>query len=418
MLQLILMSLLLLPGEGVSWERDYKLAFEQAVARNVPVFLAFNMDGEGANDNTARTLYQDPEFVARSRDFVCLIASTGKHETRAEVVDGAERQVCARFGAVTCDEHLKVEIRASEEFIGRDTVIAPQHLLISPSRQVLARKAYQASKDDLFKMMTLAEKELLRLAGKEDQAEGARLRELKELALERNAERRGAAIAELGRMCSLEARELLFALTGAENMDATRMEAIDALAVKGNYDALPVLRALLKDKSSMIVKHAIVALEKLELPIAVPDLMKLWKKNSKSTVAKEIPRAVAHCAPDDPEVREAIYKAAKASQDSAVEESAIVAMSALRLDEEGVKILADKLNARSGNTRGLAAWALGSSKLKEAAPVLEKALESESNANVRECMEAALRNLQIESGPDDPAFANMLRRFIEDDVER
>ncbi|MBI4879223.1 MAG: HEAT repeat domain-containing protein [Planctomycetes bacterium] len=418
MLHLILLSLLLAPGEGVSWERDYKAAFEKAVERNVPVFLAFNMDGEGANDSTARSIYQDPEFVERSRDFVCLIASSAKHEARAETVDGAERQVCARFGSVTCEEHLKVEIRASEEFIGRDTVIAPQHLLITPSRRLLARKAYQASKDDLFKMMTLAEKELARLAGNEDQVEAARLRELKELALERNSERRGAAIVELGRMSNLEAHEMLFSLTDAENMDATRMEAIDALAVKGNYDALPVLSALLKDKSSMIVKHAIVALEKLELPIAVPDLMKLWKKNSKSTIAKEIPRAIARCAPDDPEVRESIYKAAKASQDSAVEESAIVAMAALKLDEEGIEILADKLKARSGNTRGLATWALGSSKLKEAAPILEKAKESETNANVRECMEAALRNLQIESGPDDPDFANMLRRFIEDDVER
>ena len=43
--------------------------------------------------------------------------------------------------------------------------IAPQHLLITPKGQVLARKAYQASKNDLFHMMTLAEKELARQAG-------------------------------------------------------------------------------------------------------------------------------------------------------------------------------------------------------------------------------------------------------------
>ncbi len=395
--------------EGITWEKDYDEAFAKAKERNVPVMLAFNMDGESANQSTADQIYRDPEFVARSRDFVCLIASTSRH--------AAAGGICSRFGAVTCDEHLKVEIKASDEFIGKDTVIAPQHLMITPARTVVARKAYFASKAEIVRMMRLAEKSMQTMS--DDDAEAKLLRELMERAQERNAERRGAAIAELGRMEHPAARDTLFKLTLPANMDATRMEAIDALATKGNYDALPVLLDRLKDKNNLVVKHAIVALEKLELPAAVPDLMRLWKKKPKSTIAREIIRALAKCAPADAEIQNLVLKSAKKSTDTVVELSSIIALVDLETkDDRAFELLREKVKDRNGNVRGLAVWCLGTMKEKDAIPVLEALAADESNAQVRVCIQAALRNIAIESGPEDSELANQLEQFLEEDIRR
>ena len=417
----VLVSLLFLPTSdtgGIQWERDYAAALEKASAENKPIFVAFNMDGEGANENAALKLYRTPKLVARSREFICLIASTSEHESRTEVIDGESREVCSRFGSVTCAEHLMVEIRASDAYVGKDTVIAPQHILLTPKGAIVARRAYQASLNDLFKMMDMAAREVAREASGGDSAELKRLKDLKLQAFERNAERRDAAISELGRLSDLEARNTLFSLVKPGKMDATRISAIDALATRGNYDALETLIDCLKDKNNLIVTHSIVALEKIELPPAVPPLMKIWKKKPKGLIAKEVIRALAKCAPADEEVRQLVYKAARSSKDSVVEMSAVVAMASLDCDPTGLDILADKLKERSGNVRGLGAWVLGALKLEEAIPILENALLTEGNAEVRECMEAALRNIPIKSGPDDAAFANMLPKFIMDDVAR
>jgi len=418
---LLLFVLLALPVKetgGIPWERDFAQALERAAAEKKPIFVAFNMDDEGANENTAFRLYKDPQLIERCRDFVCLIGSTGKHEPRTEMIDGESREVCSRFGNLTCAEHLMVEIRASEAYVGRDTVIAPQHILLTPSGSIVARKAYQASLNDLFKMMDMAAKEVRRAEGGGDTAELKRFKELKQQAFERNAEIRDAAIAELGRLSDLEARNTLFSLVKPGKMDATRIAAIDALATKGNYDALEVVIDCLKDRNNMIVTHAIVALEKIELPLAVESLMKYWKKKPKALIAKELIRAMAKCAPEDAEVKSLVYQAARSSKDTVVEMSAIVAMASLELDQQGLEILAGKLKERSGNVRGLGAWSLGALKLEDGVPILEAALATETNAGVRECIEAALRNIQIKSGPDDPGFANMLPRFISDDVAR
>ncbi|MFH0946433.1 MAG: HEAT repeat domain-containing protein [Planctomycetota bacterium] len=418
---LILIAVLVFPADdrgGVQWERDYEKGLQKAKDLDIPVFLAFNMDGERANENTALTLYRDPEFIKRTRQFVCLIASKDSHESVEEVVDGQARQACSRFGSVSCEEHLKVEIRASKEYVGRDTVITPQHILILPSGMVVARKAYQASKNDLFKMMEMALKAVARAGKSGDSEELHRLQELKKQALERNADRRDAAIAELGRLPDPEARDALLDLCGSENMNATRLAAIDALATKGNYDALETVIACLKDRQNMVVMHAIVALEKLGLPEAVPVLTKMWNRKPKAIVAKEILRALAKCAPGDPEIRKMVHKAAETSKDSVIEWSAIVAIASLDGEPSDIEVLAKKMRDKSSNVRGLAAWSLGTLKRPEAVPILEGALESETSGDVRECIEAALRNIPIKSGPDDAKLANIVSRFFTEDIER
>lgn len=393
---------------GVDWQHDLEQAFATAKTRQVPVLLAFNMDGEGANDDTVR-IYKDPEFVAASKDYVCVICSTFSH--------GAGE--CARFGGVTCAEHQKIEIKAREAFIGKETNIAPQHLLISPDKKVLARKAYFAGKSELLKLMRMAAKAVKGGAGGGDEldADAKRLAELMEAAKDRNAERRGAAITELGGLESLAARDALIALVEPKNMDATRMEAIDALASKGNFDAMPALLSCLKDGNPLTVKHAIVGLEKICLPGAIPDLVKLWKSRPKAMIAREIPRAIAKCAPDDPEMQDLVRKACS-SKDSVVKWSSIIALASLPKDAATRAVLDEKLKDTNGSTRGLAVWAVGKMRWREMRPTLEALAKTENNVEVRACIDAALKNLAIEKGPDDPGLDALTWKFLAEDISR
>ena len=405
LLSLLVVSLM--TGEGVAWKKDYAQAFQEAAERNVPLLVAFNMDGEGANTWTAEKLYRDPRFVERSRHLVCLIASIGEH---------GEGE-CSRFGAVSCAEHKKIEIAASDEFIGKDEVIAPQHLLIAPGdRRVLCRKAYQASLDELLKLIRMAEKAVKRGTTPdandlppEHLNEYARLDELRELVEERNAERREPAIRELGTMELIEARELLCELTGPSYMDATRIEAIRSLASKGNFDALPVLVDLLRDRNSMVLAEAIRALGVLELPGARAELMRLWKKKPKSIIAKEIPGAMVKCAPNDADVQKAMYRAIK-SKDTVVRLHSLIAMRDMPADEKVDKALLKGLRDRSGNVRALSAWCLGMRECPEAVPALEKLARSENNAEVRECIAAAIA--QIKDPKETCSLEHMTWRFL------
>ncbi len=403
MLAAILMCAVL--ADGVAWEHDFDAAIAAAKTRAVPIFLAFNMDGEGANDDTVR-IYKDPEFVAASKNFVCIIGSTFEHGP-------AE---CPRFGTVTCAEHKKTEIKSREAFIGKENNIAPQHLLISPDGRILARKAYFAGKSELLKLMRMAAKSL-RTSGDDIASDEKRLADLIEGARDRNAERRSLAIQELGNLEDLAARDALIALCTPKNMDATRMEAIDALASKGNFDALPAILECLKDGNPMTVKHAIVGLEKLELPNAVAPLVKMWKSHPKAMIAREIPRALAKCAPADAEVQDLVRKACS-SKDSVVKWSSIIAVASLPKDDATAAVLKEKLKDGNGSTRGLAVWTIGSMRWKEFEPALIDLAKGENNADVRECIEASLRNLKIEKGPNDNALHGMTSKFLLEDVTR
>lgn len=409
-----LMVAALTVADGVAWETDYDAAFVHAKERAVPILLAFNMDAEVANDDTLKQVYQDAEFIKRSKDFVCLIASVSSHAPK----DGGDHPVCSRFGAVTCEQHQKIDIKARAEYVGKDTAIAPQHVLISPDRFVLARKAYFASKSELLDLMTLAEKAVRRGTGSGGASpDAARVKDLVVGAQDRNAERRRPAIAELGRFASPDARKALFELCDPTHMDVTRVDAIDALATRGNYDALPIVLALTKDKSVQVVKHAIVALEKLELPDAVPPLLKLWRARPKATVGREIIRALASCGKTNAEVQDVVRKATS-SDDTVVEQSAIIALTSLPPDAATNEVLAKKLADRNSNVRGLAVYSIGKLRIPALKATLKERLPDESDTNVRSAIEIALAAYDFTGKGDEPRLYGLSGRFLEEDVTR
>ncbi len=131
------------PGDDASqiaWEGGFDRAFDEARRASRPVFVAVSMDNETANDAIAATHFRDPRLVAVTRAFVCLLSNPNRH---------AESGACPRYGAITCSEHQAIEVRVRTEILGTESVVAPQHFVLTADRDVVARRMYLLSVSDL-----------------------------------------------------------------------------------------------------------------------------------------------------------------------------------------------------------------------------------------------------------------------------
>jgi tetratricopeptide (TPR) repeat protein len=115
----------------IRWQRTLEDALAISAAEGRPILIAVNADGESASERIVRERYRDPEFVALTRPFVCLIASPHRHSPRDYEWDGS-RMPCPRFGEVTCGEHQAVEPVVFDRFLGGER-ISPRHALVLPS---------------------------------------------------------------------------------------------------------------------------------------------------------------------------------------------------------------------------------------------------------------------------------------------
>lgn len=113
----------------IHWQRSLDDALALAKATNRPLLLALNMDGESASDRIVHENYRDPEFVAATRDCVCLVASVFRHSPRDHDDDG-RRIPCPRLGEITCGEHIALEPLLFERFLADGERVAPRHALI------------------------------------------------------------------------------------------------------------------------------------------------------------------------------------------------------------------------------------------------------------------------------------------------
>jgi hypothetical protein len=124
----------------VLWQRDLDDALALARASGRPLFVAVNMDGEAASDRIVVERYRDPDWVASTRPFVCVVASAFRHS--AVDYDAQGRRVpCPRLGEVTCGEHSALEPLVHARFLAGERValfgervdrVSPRHALIAP----------------------------------------------------------------------------------------------------------------------------------------------------------------------------------------------------------------------------------------------------------------------------------------------
>ncbi len=129
----------------VDWQRSLEDALELSRTLERPLLVAINADGESASERIVRERYRDPEWVAQTRSFVCVVASVFRHSPR-DHADNGERIPCPRFGEVTCAEHIALEPATHARWLAGKVIelfgetterISPRHVLVSPQGEVL-----------------------------------------------------------------------------------------------------------------------------------------------------------------------------------------------------------------------------------------------------------------------------------------
>lgn len=114
----------------VHWQRSLEDALELSRSSGRPLLVALNMDGESASERIVRERYRDPQFVAWTRRFVCVIGSVFRHSLVDHDRSG-NRVPCPRLGEVTCGEHIALEPEIFTRFLAEPRV-SPRHALIQP----------------------------------------------------------------------------------------------------------------------------------------------------------------------------------------------------------------------------------------------------------------------------------------------
>lgn len=416
--------MLTLAADGVGWEKDYKKAFEKAGQLKVPVLVCFNMDGEWANDELANKIYRDPKFLAAASGCVCLVGSVFEHQKTA---DG----MCSRFPSLTCADHKQVEKEARKQFVGGTVAIAPQHVLAASTGDVITRRAYMCTLDELCDMVKSAELALsgasaTEIAKRVDENTEKQMKSLREQAKTHDWQKQFELLEQIAKLGPRPSRILFTELAlDKSRPEDLRKRVIGRLGSKGDYDSLETLLKLAKDDDPDIAIAAAGALEVEELPQATETLLKVYKKKPCEALRCILLRALGACGGDLDEVRGILARAAHDSN-AYVRSSAALGLGYVlaglergakqepsKSDREATETLLKMLGDSQGTVRGAAVYALGYARLPGAREPLEKIGKDDNAVDVRECAQAALKNLG-EKGQTDLALTCFRWKFSSD----
>lgn len=392
----------------IAWETDFDEALKAAKADGKPLFIAFIMDNESANDQVAQTHFHDGEVVAQSKNFHCLIASVGVHATTS-----ADK--CPRFGCASCASHQKTQQRAQTMYLKSPEVSAPQFLFIKPDGEtMLLRSVWLIGPSELKKKMRLA-------LGFNDPAKaGDDVKKQSDDATRligeadgNNTVKRSAALKGLTNLDDPRIIEFLIKQTGEGVDEPRRVEAVNAMGSKGNAKALPVLLKLLGTNAAQLRNHVVISIEKLAMAEAGPALYAALKKETKDRLRANLVRALAVCDPKTPDHLKSIV--AMIGAGSQIERcSAIRATFDVPMNDAIKKALLLAAKDTTAQIRGSAYYALARRQIKEAIPIIEKGIPQEKVQEVKALAESALSMLK-QTEYDGPNADDILKKFLVDD---
>lgn len=382
----------------IHWEKDYDAALARAAQEKRPLFVAFLMDDEPANDQTIEH-YKDPQVCKLLANFVCLVASLGQHA-------GTEPG-CARFPGIECQHHHAVEKKARQRWLVGDLVCTPQQVFCDPQGNVLRRKVYLIPKVTLARclLMTLDDCGIATKGlGVDFGKDGGDVRPESERASvdgwltdlgSRNLEVREAALRGLGQADDPRALPAVVRCCGPKNDDATRLAAIGALGRKGNYQAVEPLAALLSETKAPILVQVARSLDAIEMPEAVPPLLKAIKKEKRDRVLGVLLRAAAHSQPANAQVREACLKVLKGAS-TQLRSHVVAALGHLDTDDRIVAAVVPMLESNNQNMRGIAVWTLGNQRSDASRTALTALQQEEKTPEVQKLLGLAIRRARGE----------------------
>lgn len=395
------------PAARILWETDFDKALERAATDKKPLFVAFLMDNEPANDQTIKEHYTDAEIVDLTSRFVCLVCCIGEHKSE----DGG----CTKFPGITCAQHQAIEKKARARWMVGDDVCCPQHVFCNSKGEVVKRKVYVIPKDTLAKCLA---RTLLVTGGNTAGLRPDMLVDEEKMKVDgwikdldsNNLEVREAALRGLGYADDPRALPAVVRQCDASHDAATREAAISALARKGHYEAVKPLTALLKDKSAPILIRVAESLDTVQMPEAVPDLLAAAKKEERDRVLGVMLRAAARSQGSNVEVRELCLRTFK-SASSQLKGHVMVALGHLDTDKKIVDAMLPLMKNRNQNTRGLAAWVLGGQHTPESTKALAELQRTEKSPEMTRLLAAAVKHNR---GEVVEGYDSMFHTFLSD----
>jgi hypothetical protein len=394
----------------IDWEADYDETLKAAKADGKPIFVAFIMDNESANDQVAQTHFHDKEIVEMSRKFHCLICSIGTH-------GATSNDKCQRFGKITCTNHQNCEMKARTAYIQSSQASAPQFIFVKPDGQgILVRSVWLIGPAELLKKMKLA-------LGYNDPSkagdEAKRQREEVDRVIAeadgKNAVKRASALAALSTLDDPRIIEFLVKQTAEGVDEPRRVEAIDAMGKRGNAKSLPVLLKLLQSGSIQIRNHATIALEKLGMMEAGPGLFAAAKKEQKANVKGNMIRALAVCDPK-PQPHLEMITTMIASGPQVERLHAIRASLDVPINDALKKALMTAAKDDTSRIRAAAFYALARRQVKEALPLMEKAVPQEKVKDAKALIESSVSVLK-QTQYDGPNAEDILKGWLGPDED-
>lgn len=217
----------------IHWQRSLEDALALQRASGRPILVAVNTDAESASERIVRELYREPGFVAKTRSFVCVLASPLRHTPRDH--DGLGRRVVdPRFGEVTSAEAQALEPAVFERWLGGER-IAPRHALVLADGTLVF---------DLFQLWDLSELDRRLDQAVQEQGGPVELEPPLPEKLSPRAEERVEQWRELVGGRSNRTRTRLEDLLASAS-SSMLVEALDALAAHGDAGSLDALRIVL-----------------------------------------------------------------------------------------------------------------------------------------------------------------------------
>jgi len=141
------------PKVGVYWSTTWLSASDEALARNVPMFIAHHKDGTPACEVEAQ-MYRDPKFIEKSRMFVNLPCHEGKGHDVDVMIEGRPHPRCERYIGIKCKDHDNVYLAVSVKIPLEKDV--PFRVFLTPEPKEVARESGGTTLEEILKSMDKA----------------------------------------------------------------------------------------------------------------------------------------------------------------------------------------------------------------------------------------------------------------------
>jgi hypothetical protein len=411
----------------IRWESSHEDALKTAADSKRVVFLAVNMDGERANDELANKTYGKKSITGFSLLTVNLVASAFQHSSGK----------CSRFGGISCADHMACDIWARDAVLQKDAegfVIAPQHVWLAPTGEVLLSVPYAVTEGELewcfgtaiqmndpeavvkFSSKARAPRRLVKggVAGPDTvgpDGPGALTRDealelIEEVKRGMNQQQRTRAVMRI--MTADEPEAIEFVRTelrsggnagrggggrggrggggGGRNSQDRRPQYLRAIGTLSPQSYWEIAAEYIDDSILEVRAEAVVALEMLAAPDSLRTLQSALKKEKDDTVYKNLLRAMGTAGAIDNKAHSALLKAVAKEKDEIIRRNATLALGSLAqspdVDELLAEILADE--DRTHRERAAAVCAMALTRRVEWLELLRPALRAAQAAEAGE----------------------------------